>query len=353
MHSQHILDFFPFFRSIFESSLFDTFAIYIASFTKIHQKMIEIPLKNIRWKFSIRKRRFTREARDPRRMRSIVVSFRNGAKCRRHNSEWLRTANYWATRPLAASLHHYCACIGALVWLFVGGVEGLTRQIMASSLIIRRIRRRIFFGHNYQSWITSRFPFLIVFKVHRYYKFLRIFILSTPIVERSISSLQTIIQNILITHTSHFPIHSYLQIQISTHSASRNASIPLNSLIKRRNPNLRISSNEQSLLSKYLSAIVPSLISRCNLNRQEEDRSQGVGSSEVIFEAESDNRRGGWTGTSKGKTRGSRRASRGRIVSLIVARDDTVYRCALTRRRREARPRDKQQEAPSHPPLRR
>lgn len=130
-------------------------------------------------------------------------------------------------------------------------------------------------------------------------------------------------------------------------------SIPLNSLIKRRDPNLRISSNEQSLLSKYLSAIVPSLISRCNLNRQEEDRSQGVGSSEVIFEAESDNRRGGWTGTSKGKTRGSRRASRGRIVSLIVARDDTVYRCALTRRRREARPRDKQQEAPSHPPLRR
>lgn len=79
-------------------------------------------------------------------------------------------------------------------------------------------------------------------------------------------------RNILITHTSHFPIHSYLQIQISTHSASRNASIPLNSLIKRRNPNLRISSNEQSLLSKYLSAIVPSLISRCNLNRQEEDR---------------------------------------------------------------------------------
>lgn len=226
MHSQHILDFFPFFRSIFESSLFDTFAIYIASFTKIHQKMIEIPLKNIRWKFSIRKRRFTREARDPRRMRSIVVSFRNGAKCRRHNSEWLRTANYWATRPLAASLHHYCACIGALVWLFVGGVEGLTRQIMASSLIIRRIRRRIFFGHNYQSWITSRFPFLIVFKVHKHYKFLRIFILSTPIVERSISSLQTIIQNILITHTSHFPIHSYLQIQISTHSASRFLLIP-------------------------------------------------------------------------------------------------------------------------------
>lgn len=84
-------------------------------------------------------------------------------------------------------------------------------------------------------------------------------------------------KNILITHTSHFPIHSYLQIQISTHSASRNASIPLNSLIKRRDPNLRISSNEQSLLSKYLSAIVPSLISRCNLNRQEEDRSQGVG----------------------------------------------------------------------------
>lgn len=33
---------------------------------------------------------------------------RNGAKCRRHNSKWLRTANYWATRPLATSLHHYC-----------------------------------------------------------------------------------------------------------------------------------------------------------------------------------------------------------------------------------------------------
>lgn len=100
----------------------------------IHQKTIGISLKDIRWKFSIRKGRLMREARDPRRMRSIVVSFRNGAKCRRHNSEWLRTANYWATRPLAASLHHYCACIGALVWLFVGGVEGLTRQIMASSL---------------------------------------------------------------------------------------------------------------------------------------------------------------------------------------------------------------------------
>lgn len=33
---------------------------------------------------------------------------RNGAKCRQHNSKWLRTANYWATRPLATSLHHYC-----------------------------------------------------------------------------------------------------------------------------------------------------------------------------------------------------------------------------------------------------
>lgn len=157
------MDFFAFFKSIFESSLFDTFAIYIPSFT-IHQEMIEISLKDIRWKFSIRKRRLMREARDPRRMRSIVVSFRNGAKCRRHNSEWLRTANYWATRPLAASLHHYCACIGALVWLFVGGVEGLTRQIIASSLIIRQIqgvKRRIFFGQNYQSWIMNRF--LIVF----------------------------------------------------------------------------------------------------------------------------------------------------------------------------------------------
>lgn len=157
------MDFIAFFKSIFESSLFDTFAIYIPSFT-IHQEMIEISLKDIRWKFSIRKRRLMREARDPRRMRSIVVSFRNGAKCRRHNSEWLRTANYWATRPLAASLHHYCACIGALVWLFVGGVEGLTRQIIASSLIIRQIQGvkwRIFFGQNYQSWIMNRF--LIVF----------------------------------------------------------------------------------------------------------------------------------------------------------------------------------------------
>lgn len=165
--------------------------------------------------------------------------------------------------------------------------------------------------------------------------------------------------NIFITnyYTKH-PYNTYITFSYPLVPSNSNfhalcISIPLNSLIKRRDPNLRISSNEQSLLSKYLSAIVPSLISRCNLNRQEEDRSQGVGSSEVIFEAESDNRRGGWTGTSKGKTRGSRRASRGRIVSLIVARDDTVYRCALTRRRREARPRDKQQEAPSHPPLRR
>lgn len=36
--------------------------------------------------------------------------------------------------------------------------------------------------------------------------------------------------------------------------------------------------------------------------------------------------------------RGSRRASRGRIVSLIVARRHTVYRCALTRRWREEAP---------------
>lgn len=165
--------------------------------------------------------------------------------------------------------------------------------------------------------------------------------------------------NIFITnyYTKH-PYNTYITFSYPLVPSNSNfhalcISIPLNSLIKRRDPNLQISSNDQTLLSKYLSAIVPSLISRCNLNRQEEDRSQGVGSSEVIFEAESDNRRGGWTGTSKGKTRGSRRASRGRIVSLIVARDDTVYRCALTRRRREARPRDKQQEAPSHPPLRR
>lgn len=123
-HAQHILDFIASNQS--SNHHYSTHLRFNVPSFSIHQKTIGISLKDIRWKFSIRKGRLMREARDPRRMRSIVVSFRNGAKCRRHNSEWLRTANYWATRPLAASLHHYCACIGALVWLFVGGVEGLT-----------------------------------------------------------------------------------------------------------------------------------------------------------------------------------------------------------------------------------
>lgn len=89
--------------------------------------------------------------------------------------------------------------------------------------------------------------------------------------------------NIFITnyYTKH-PYNTYITFSYPLVPSNSNfhalcISIPLNSLIKRRDPNLRISSNEQSLLSKYLSAIVPSLISRCNLNRQEEDRSQGVG----------------------------------------------------------------------------
>lgn len=113
-----------------------------------------------------------------------------------------------------------------------------------------------------------------------------------------------------------------------------------------------MSSNEQTFLSKYLSAIIPSLISRqlgrTWIDRRKIDGNIGGGIERGYLEAELDNRRrGGWTCTSKGKTRGSRRASRGRIVSLIVARDDTVYRCALTRRLREVWPRDKQQEASS------
>lgn len=167
-------------------------------------------------------------------------------------------------------------------------------------------------------------------------------------VERSIYSLHAYVKKHIIIYTFSYPLVRSNSNSRALYITKRH-DIPLKySSIKRRDL-----LNEQSFLSKYVSAIILSLISRFStswIDGRKIDRARSY------LEAESDNRRGGgggsgggWTCTSKGKTRGSRRASRGRIVSLIVARDDTVYRCALTRRRREAWPRDKQQEAPSPP----
>lgn len=165
-------------------------------------------------------------------------------------------------------------------------------------------------------------------------------------VERSIYSLHAYVKKHIIIYTFSYPLVRSNSNSRALYITKRH-DIPLKySSIKRRDL-----LNVQSFLSKYVSAIILSLISRFStswIDGRKIDRARSY------LEAESDNRRGGgggWTCTSKGKTRGSRRASRGRIVSLIVARDDTVYRCALTRRRREAWPRDKQQEAPSLPPL--